>query len=257
MPQTSTTTADSQVTLIRPQPKRHTVPYPHAHYWFFFVLTVLVVGFWDTYFAQLGQGTVDLPHHVHGIAMLLWMVMLISQSWLIHARRFSVHRYVGRSSLLLAPVVVIAGCWVNIYMLRPPVPSPIPSGWLAAFGFGFFQMLAFAALYVMAYLNRHKVQLHARYMVATALVFLPPGLARAWFNYIEPVIGWGPGALLTSAVPLLIGLWLLSVDWRRGNELRPYLFFASLWTFGLGLRMGLPNLSAWQDITLWFARIQS
>lgn len=61
--------------------------------------------------AVLGRGSLHISHHVHGIAMLLWVLLLMMQSWLIRSGRRTGHRFLGRSSLILAPVIVGSGLW--------------------------------------------------------------------------------------------------------------------------------------------------
>lgn len=47
-------------------------------FWFIALLVVLVIGFWKTYFSVLFQN-MHITHHFHGIAMLLWVLLLINQ----------------------------------------------------------------------------------------------------------------------------------------------------------------------------------
>jgi hypothetical protein len=229
--------------------------YRNAIYWFALLLVLLVVGFWRSYFAELGRGTLHVSHHVHAIAMLLWVLMLMTQSWLIRTGRRTGHRFLGRSSLVLAPVIVASGLWVNFYIMEG-AREPIPNGFLAAYWFGYFLMLAFAVFYTLGIIHRRRLQLHARYMAATALVFVTPGLGRAWFNYLYPLTGWEPTAMRVAAVPLLIGGWLLVDDWRQGRSVKPYLLFCAIWLVGLLGRVGLPRLEVWREFAAWSARVQ-
>jgi hypothetical protein len=229
--------------------------YRNAIYWFALLLVVLVVGFWRSYFSEIGQGSLHITHHVHGVAMLLWVLLLMMQSWLIRTGRRTGHRLLGRSSLILAPVVVGSGLWVNFHIMAG-APQPIPAGFGGAYWWGFFLMAAFVVLYTMGVIHRRRLQLHARYMAATALVFLTPGLGRAWFNYLYPLTGWEPTAMKVTAVPLLIGGWLLLDDWRRGRTVQPYLLFCTIWLVGYLGRVGVTRLEVWREFTAWSARIQ-
>lgn len=229
--------------------------YRTAIYWFALLLIILVVGFWRSYFSQIGRGSLHIAHHVHGVAMLLWVLLLMMQSWLIRTGRRTGHRLLGRSSLVLAPVIVASGLWVNVYILQG-VTEPIPDGLVGAYWWGYFLMAAFAILYTLGIAHRRRLQLHARYMAATALVFLTPGLGRAWFNYLYPLTGWEPSAARVTAVPLLIGGWLLLDDWRRGRNVRPYLVFCAIWLVGYLTTPVAPRVEAWRDFTEWSARTQ-
>jgi hypothetical protein len=228
--------------------------YRNAIYWFALLLILLVVGFWRSYFSQIGQGSLHITHHVHGVAMLLWVLLLMAQAWLIRTGRRTGHRLLGRSSLVLAPIIVGSGVWVNFHIIAGAA-EPMPRGLLAAYWFGFHLMLSFAALYTMGIIHRGRLQLHARYMAATALVFVTPGLGRAWFNYLYPLTGWEPTALRVTAVPLLIGGCLLLHDWRHGRSVQPYLLFCTIWVLGYVGRVGLPRLEAWREFAAWSARV--
>jgi hypothetical protein len=228
----------------------------HAVYWFTLILVILIVGFWQTYFGELAAGTLPARLHIHAVAMIAWMLLLIGQAWLVRSGRFQAHRAMGWTSLALAPAVVISGLWVNFRFLQG-APDPIQApGPLGAYWFAFFQMGAFVTLYALAIVERRKPQRHARYMAATALVFLTPGLGRALYNYVDPLIGWSPNALQLSLIPLAIGLWLLYQDARNGRDVRPYLIFNNLWLFGIVGRVIASRSALWSEVASWSARVQ-
>ena len=45
--------------------------------------------------------------HVHAALMMLWIFMLIGQAWFIRTRRYKLHRWVGRSSFIVAPLIIV------------------------------------------------------------------------------------------------------------------------------------------------------
>jgi hypothetical protein len=224
----------------------------NAYYWFCLLFAISVLGFWRSYFSQFGEGTVHITHHAHGLSMLLWVAMLIIQSWLVRNRRNPMHRALGKVSFLLAPAVVVSAIWVNFHFVAG-LEGPYPDGLISIFWFGFFLAMAFGVLYVLAILNRRRIQLHARYMVATGLVFIVPGLGRALDNYLEPLIGWSPSFFQVTLVPLLIGVWLLFLDWRRGKNLTPFLVFNGLWIANLIIWILSPRMGVWHRFAAWSA----
>lgn len=226
--------------------------YKNAFYWFIGLLTVLIIGFWNTYFSVLDED-VHVTHHFHAIVMLSWILLLITQSWLIRNRRNSQHRAIGKLSFVLAPAVVISGVMVvfhNVVTADDPQSSFLAS----IYWFGLFSAVIFAVFYVLAIVHRKNMQQHARYMVAAALVFLVPGLSRTIFNYVAPIGIWTPNFYQITWVPFLIGLWLLFLDWRKGQILRPFLVFSSLWAANLALWVLLPTWEWWRAFTLWSAQ---
>lgn len=84
---------------------------------FIAVLVVLVAGFWESYFSVLFQG-MHPTHHFHGITMLAWVLLLITQAALVRKRRFRLHRMTGRISYVLAPLVVVSGVLVNLHFIE-------------------------------------------------------------------------------------------------------------------------------------------
>ena len=95
--------------------------------------------------------------------------------------------------------------------------------------------------------------MHARYMMATALVFIVPGLSRTVFQYIGPTGIWIPDFYQMTWVPFLIGLWFLFRDWQNKQPVQPFLVFNALWAINLILWVMLPNLAWWQAFSAWSA----
>lgn len=200
----------------------------NAFIWFIGLLIVLVLGFWSSYFSQLGQGTVHWTHHLHGISMLAWLFLLITQSWLMRNRKITQHRALGKISFLVAPAVVVSAVMVNNYFITH-VKDPLNVNTLGTFWIGYFSAAIFAFLYVQAIRHRKNMQLHARYMVLTSLVFLNPGLVRACYAYLSPLGVWLPSFYQFFFLPALIGLWLMFLDIRKKRPYQPFLIFSVLW----------------------------
>lgn len=222
------------------------MPYRNAVYWFIVVLVIDLAGFWPSYFSRLSEA--HAAHHAHGIAMVLWLLLLIMQHSLVHGGYRALHRVLGRTSILLAPVVIVTAVWVNLFFIARMEP-PYPARLLSDYWLGYFLALAFGILYVLALVNRRRVQHHARYMAATALVFLIPGLVRVTIFYLEPLIGFVPTILQITLVPLGIAAWLLFLDYRNRNVLRPNAVVVGLWLFALAAYLLLPRTWFWQEFT--------
>lgn len=224
----------------------------NAFYWFIGLAIVLVLGFWNSYFSKLGE-VEHFTHHLHALAMLGWVLVLIAQSWLIRTRRNPQHRLIGRMSLLLAPLVVISGVMVALYALAN-AKNPMSPGFLGVFWISLFQAALFALFYALGIRHRRNMKLHARYMVSTALIFLMPGLVRVLFNYVAPMGVWLPNFYVMFYLPLLIALWLLFQDWRKQQPLRPFTLFSALWAAALGLWLVLPETTLWRGFASWCLR---
>ena len=219
----------------------------NAYIWFIGLLIILVLGFWKSYFSQLGQGTVHWTHHFHGIAMLAWLFLLITQSWLIRNRKNAGHRALGKTSIIVAPAVVISAVMVNHFFISH-VKDPLNREVLSVFWIGYFSAAIFAFLYIQAIRHRKNMQLHARYMVLTALVFLNPGLVRAYDAFLGPLGVWVPSFYQFFFLPALIALWLMFLDIRKKRPYQPFLIFSLLW---LGSQVIWKLAPGWE----WFRQL--
>jgi len=225
--------------------------YRNAFYWFIALLVLLVIGFWQSYFSKL-FGDVHPTHHLHAIAMIGWMLLLITQSWLIRNRRNDRHRTLGKLSFVLAPAVVISGVIVTFYA-QAHSENPLSPFALGIFWFGFFSVGVFAAMYVQAIRHRKNMQLHARYMILTALAFIMPGLARAVGQYIAPLGVWTPSFYQMTYVPLLIGLWFMLMDMKNSRPYKPFLVSNVFWGINAIMWIVLPKSETWKAFTAWSA----
>src|SRR5262245_61768008 len=83
-------------------------PLYRAAFWFFAAFSVaMLVAFWPSYFSRLGNQPTYHPH-AHGIAMTLWVALLVAQAALIRSGNRDIHRRLGTLSYVLVPAIVIA-----------------------------------------------------------------------------------------------------------------------------------------------------
>lgn len=223
--------------------------FQNAFYWFVALLVILLVGFWPSYFSRLTE-PMHVTLHLHSIAMMAWVLLLIAQAWFIRNRKLSNHRALGKTSFVIAPLVVITGIWVNLHF-QGRVDQPLAIPVQAIFWFGFFLPLLFAYLYAQAIRYRRTMPLHARYMILTGLVFLIPGFGRALDNLLEPLGLWTPNFLQMLFVPLIIAVIWMASDWRRKQPYQPQLIFSVLWAANIALYVLLPKWGVWNDFCAW------
>ena len=107
----------------------------------------------------------------------------------------------------------------------------------------------------LAMVHRKSVHYHARYMIATALVFLVPGLSRTMGQYVAPSGFPALDFYQCLYVPLAISLALVAWEWRTGRVRSPFIVFSVLWAAMLVLWHVLPHLTAWQRFTAWAASV--
>jgi hypothetical protein len=71
------------------------------------LLLLAIITFWPTY-VSLSPAASSIYTHFHAAVATLWVLMLISQPMLIRSGRITTHRKLGRLSLVLAPLFVLA-----------------------------------------------------------------------------------------------------------------------------------------------------
>jgi hypothetical protein len=197
--------------------------YPRAAWYFAAATAITVAGFARSYFGRLG--TTDALHHFHGIAATLWMFLLIAQAHLAASRQLKAHRLLGRLSLVVAPALVVSGLLVVREMLAGR------NGFNQAFGarlawIDVNTVLYFAVAYALAIHHRRNQPLHARWLASTAVVVLPPGLARFLGNYVPGISSFEASVYLTYLICLVIAVALILDDRRKGGVRLPYLALA-------------------------------
>jgi hypothetical protein len=158
---------------------RRRPPFAGSYVWLALALAVTAIGFWPTTFGPFGPP--DLLRDIHGAFAVLWMAMLVVQAWLVERGHRGAHRWIGWSSLVVAPGLAITAFLV--------VRNSLPSGGLAQFErpllltltwIDLWSLLLFAALYVAAIVHRRRQFLHARFLASTVFIALIPALGRLY-----------------------------------------------------------------------------
>jgi hypothetical protein len=187
-------------------------------YWaFVLALAVVVFGFLPTTVGRFGPP--DAIRIVHGLFAAGWMVLLIVQSWLIGHRHNRLHRWLGWTSLVVAPGTVLSALAVlrvSQGQGRFPPDLLLTLDWI-----DLWSLALFSGLYVAGLLNRRVMSLHARYLGSTVFVVLIPALGRAYGMNL-PALGGLTGALDPSFWTVeLILLALIVRDAVRHGGLKP------------------------------------
>ena len=166
-----------------------TIPYGRVSLFFVFILAVLTWGFYKTYliFFPSFTGFTNVQHF-HGAMMMTWMTMLIIQPLLIRSGKINIHRIIGKLSYIIAPIVIVSLFLVtrSSYLRPEPISHEEKIGFIAL---PLPALFAFAALYILAIVNRRNTYNHMRYMIGTGLLMIGPGLGRAlivYYNYSLP-----------------------------------------------------------------------
>jgi hypothetical protein len=165
------------------------IPYRRISLFFIIILGLVTWGFYKTYliFFPSFEGF-SMTHHFHGAMMLIWMCFLIVQPLLIRAGKTNIHRYIGKLSYLIAPLLMASIFLVSRISYVRPIPRISHEEKIAEIALSIPFIPAFAILYCLALFNRHHTYNHMRYMIGTSLFMIGPGLGRALIVYYEKTL---------------------------------------------------------------------
>jgi hypothetical protein len=200
-------------------------PFRNAYILFALLIPAVLLAFAPTYFK--GQTFSRLPVttlvHLHTALMALWVLMLIGQAWFIRTKRYAVHRWVGRSSFVVVPLIVAATLMLTIESLnRRPEIAPMDAR-IEIYTWG--QVIPFVLAWGLALWYRRRTPIHVRFMVSTifaagsAIVFR---IILNWFQWVPGMENIENAAAANGAVLVLMLLALIVNDWRIGIRRSPF-----------------------------------
>lgn len=87
--------------------------YRYLGYFFLAFILFVALGFYIPYFSLFPEfKSVTLTTHIHAIALFFWVIVLITQPFLIAYNKFKAHRFVGRFTYFLMPIIIISSVGV-------------------------------------------------------------------------------------------------------------------------------------------------
>jgi hypothetical protein len=186
------------------------------------ILVVIFLGFYQTYlvFFPKFKGF-QFEQHFHGFMMLLWMVLLITQPLLIKNKKHEIHRFIGKLTYIIAPLLILSIFLVSKMVYHRSIATLSLQESLAAVVLGLPNMFAFILLYYLAIFNSRNRSVHMRYMIGTALLMIGPGLGRLLITGFKLPLEIAAPA--TNYLTIAVSLVFMVNDIRRKNDYRPYL----------------------------------
>lgn len=216
--------------------------YRNIGYFFLVIWFLALIGFHQTY-------TVFFPafrgfrweQHFHGAMLMAWFFLLIVQPFLIKAGKNDWHRTLGKAGYVLAPLVCLSILEVSrMVYLRETVHRP-ENEVLSQLSLDIPAILTFGLFSLLAFVYQKKPAAHMRYMIATSLLMIGPGLGRALI-----IFGGIPFPVSVMAVlylSCLLSLGFLLLDIRNRKSARPFLVISLV--LGLNLLCWLYQTSGW------------
>lgn len=199
--------------------------YKYAHIYLALGLVVVLIGFSKSYFTNLSK--FPFSYHLHGISATLWMLLLIIQPYLFQKGKIKTHRLLGRSSLVLVPLIIIGGVIMMKLMIQGQANYPPNIVYTLAF-IDVCTLFGFAILYILALYFRKNLKLHSRFMVSTIFGPLVPALTRLYLIVLAIASNFADA--LTYSY-LAIELVLLIIIFKERNVKEIKMTYVPFFTF--------------------------
>lgn len=211
---------------------------------------IVLIGFARTYYLKGWFGAPALPGllvHLHGIVMTSWVLLFVTQIWLVAARRTKVHQRLGVLGAILAGLVCLVGVATAIASARRLAPAgPEPLRFLVI---PLTDILVFAIMIGTALYFRRRMDMHKRLMLLAVVALLPPAIARFPLHYIE-----SGGAFQFFALTDLFLLGCIVFDTVKHRRLHPVFLWGTLLLVGSQpLRLLLGSTDLWLRFGTWVA----
>lgn len=193
--------------------------YSNAYLWMIAVLVISIIGFVPSYFSHIIK--INLSHHLHGVSATLWLVMVIVQPALYRFNKMKLHRMLGWVSVVLA-LGVVAGAFSMVRIMMQNKGQYGLEGIEYYIGvFDAAMLLPFILFFILGIKFRKNIQLHARYMLCTAIFPLVAPTSRLLPHIgISSWEGMFTGSLIINEV---IFIALIINDRIQGKYRWPYI----------------------------------
>lgn len=215
------------------------------------ILITVFAGFSRTFFLRSYFQTQPLQALLvaHGIIFSAWILLFLTQTTLIAARRTRIHMRLGIAGGVLASLMVVIGMYTSIVRAKGPSPIPdvnplsfltIPLGDMLLFG-----ILVGAALYF-----RRRADTHKRLMLLSTIAILPAAVARLPFGFIET---GGPFVFFGLSDLFILPLLVFDII-TRGRPHRATLLGGALIVISHPLRIVIGGTQAWLAFATWLTQ---
>jgi uncharacterized membrane protein YozB (DUF420 family) len=209
-----------------------------------------IVGFHKTYTIYFPQfKSFQWEQHFHGVMLMSWFLMLIIQPLLIKYKKNNIHRIFGKASYLLAPLVCYSIFLVTRMLYQREIIDRPEASVLGQLSLDIPTIFIFGLFFALAMINRKDSSVHMRYMIATSLLMIGPGLGRALI--IFGGIPFPMSIHIVYYISEIIAVLFLINDIRKANNIKPFLTITII-LFINHLCWGFQDASWWQLIAKWF-----
>ena len=212
------------------------------------VATTVFAGFAPTYFLRSYFGAPPLMPllHVHGIVFTSWIVLLLTQTTLVAAKRTDVHRRLGMVGAVIAVMIVVVGTMTAIIRAKQGAAPPGGPPPLVFLAIPLFDMLVFSSLAAAGFYFRRRADLHKRLMVLATSSVLSAAIARLPFGILKA----GPPAFFALTDLFIVACVIYDLIARRRLH-RATVWGGLLIILSQPLRLMIAGTSVWMGFATW------
>lgn len=233
--------------------------YKNSVFLFLLFTIMAAIAFWPNYYGRL-EARIPGEVHFHAICMSLWLIILISQATLIRAGQFKVHRWIGRGSFLLVPLMIYSGLKLSQFTLGTE-PS-FPAIYFTNAALMINSLIIFGVIYALAIFMKKDPATHARYMIGTIFPILTPITDRLIYIHFPSLVPYAPTLEGMPLVPVLgfltadIIVFILAVldgIFNKKWDVFPVILgLLLLYHFSY---LYFYDFAWWQEVSLWILRL--
>lgn len=177
--------------------------------------------------------------------------MLGTQAWLIKTGRVDRHRLLGKASFVIVPLMVWAGVTVAHEFVNHP-ENGLAAHSLMILTLPLYSITQFALTYALAIYYRGQTELHARFMISTALILAPAASFRVFLNWVPGLGTVSAAGNATMVMFELIAIALIFNDRRLGRVRAPFIMFLVLFAGNHIFFVAAPDLDWWRSFATDF-----
>jgi hypothetical protein len=217
------------------------------------LIILVFLGFWPKYFSKFYYGTAhfNFYFHFHFAMASMWIALLILQPILIKKKKFSIHRRIGKLSFIILPLF-----FVSVILLKHSrLGGVVKEGLGASLWLQLKDLVIIGTMFTIAMVNKHNMQIHARAMIATGIVFIEPALGRFIILTLlpQPNFALGLGITVILLYTLIISVIFIERKQKSGRWVFPlllgmYMVFHCLVFFKVSFPL-------WDSFAAWFVRL--
>jgi len=215
------------------------------------ILLVSLGGFWHLF---LGENSSPEPHHfLHLFTSLIWLLLLLIQVIYISKRKFLVHRKLGLSIFIIAPLTVATVAYLSVHSASRALATGQPDILIVQ---NVMITLELAAVIILAFLLMKNRSIHGNLLLSSAVFFLGIALFFSLMGFVPQLKIEGPDTFyrfgVASSIAKMIcagiGLVFFLKNWKIGW---PWLLVPAFFYLNDFINSKLHQFDKVQPLTEW------